>query len=476
MAATVSLRAIVSRTDLGLRSLTGSFDDRAVRWVHICELPDPALYLTGQELLLTAGVDFPTADGDIDDYVARLVGADTAALGFGVTPVYDEVPSSLVDSCRRHGLPLLEVPEQVSFLYISQTVSLMLAAAEQEGLRRLSTAQRVLTRAAARPDGIEAVVRQLATQLRGWAVLTDGAGQPVASAGRPARLAEVARLTELVRRPGGPASATTHLGDAQVVVQRYDSGTILIAGRSTAFGPSDRAVLSVGGALLTLLTSTRWQSVTDTTTALLTVLSGGVCGPVEELLAGVVARPPETDWRVIMAVRKGKRGSAIEVANRLGTPLVASTVDGGVLAVVPAADAPPELGRSWLSATSAPVPLRDLASAVHQANRLLAEVTLDGHSRVADTPSTLDSLVEPVDAASFARRVLGPLTPDLLDTLRCWLAHNGNWESTAVALDVHRNTVRHRVSRIAALLDRDLDNPDLRAELWLALRWATSRS
>jgi hypothetical protein len=86
MVATVSLRAIAARTDLGLRLLAGTLADRMVRWVHVCELPDPALYLNGQELLLTAGVDFPVGDPEIDHYVARLVEADTAALGFGVTP------------------------------------------------------------------------------------------------------------------------------------------------------------------------------------------------------------------------------------------------------------------------------------------------------------------------------------------------------------------------------------------------------
>jgi hypothetical protein len=55
--------------------------------------------------------------------VARLVEADPAALGFGVTPVYDAVPTSLVAACARHGLPLLEVPAAVSFLRISETVS-----------------------------------------------------------------------------------------------------------------------------------------------------------------------------------------------------------------------------------------------------------------------------------------------------------------------------------------------------------------
>ncbi|MFD9645442.1 helix-turn-helix domain-containing protein, partial [Streptomyces sp. NPDC059082] len=69
-----------------------------------------------------------------------------------------------------------------------------------------------------------------------------------------------------------------------------------------------------------------------------------------------------------------------------------------------------------------------------------------------------------------ARALLGPLTEPLAETLRVWLSLHGSWDRTAVALDIHRNTVRQRITRCAALLDRDLDDPDVRMELWFALR------
>lgn len=39
-----------------------------------------------------------------------------------------------------------------------------------------------------------------------------------------------------------------------------------------------------------------------------------------------------------------------------------------------------------------------------------------------------------------------------------------------MALSVHRNTVRQRIGRCAELLDVDLNDMDVRAELWFALR------
>lgn len=56
------------------------------------------------------------------------------------------------------------------------------------------------------------------------------------------------------------------------------------------------------------------------------------------------------------------------------------------------------------------------------------------------------------------------------ETLRAWLAHHGSWDRTAAALGIHRNTVRQRVARCAVLLERDPDDPDVRMELWFALR------
>lgn len=44
-------------------------------------------------------------------------------------------------------------------------------------------------------------------------------------------------------------------------------------------------------------------------------------------------------------------------------------------------------------------------------------------------------------------------------------------DSTATsALGIHRHTLRYRMAQIAGALDRDLDDPTVRSELWLALR------
>ncbi|MEU1127953.1 helix-turn-helix domain-containing protein, partial [Streptomyces sp. NPDC005899] len=82
----------------------------------------------------------------------------------------------------------------------------------------------------------------------------------------------------------------------------------------------------------------------------------------------------------------------------------------------------------------------------------------------------LAALIPRDEAEAYARLLLAPLTAPLAGTLRCWLSLHGSWDRTAVALRVHRNTVRQRIARCAALLDADLDDMDVRTELWFALR------
>ncbi|MER7398762.1 helix-turn-helix domain-containing protein, partial [Streptomyces sp. NPDC000151] len=74
-------------------------------------------------------------------------------------------------------------------------------------------------------------------------------------------------------------------------------------------------------------------------------------------------------------------------------------------------------------------------------------------------------------ARAHAAAVLAPLdgAPALRETLRAWLSLHGSWDRTATALGIHRNTVRQRIARVAALLDTDPDDPDVRMELWFAL-------
>ncbi|MFE1294454.1 PucR family transcriptional regulator [Streptomyces sp. NPDC058731] len=508
----VPLTSLLAREDLALRQIAGPRDAGVtIHWAHTSEMADPYPYLLGGELLLTAGVHIPQAagrdeslrdhDGSLTDhdaslaahdasltdsdesladsdeglgdyfdaYVSRIVEAGGAALGFGVAPVHDTVPRALVEACEAHGLPLLEVPPQTTFSGVARAVWQLMAQARLAELRRVTEAQQSLAAAAARPDPVPAVLRQLAQRVGGRAVLYGPDGARIAEAGREQPEEAMAPLAELAAVVTHRSTTTATDTAAGVHLAAYALG----AGQGFALGvaapqrdPADHTIASVAAVLLTLLTGEH-QSGTGAarSSALVRLLLGATPEEVAPLVgagrAVVVHARPEAQSADAMAA------SALGAA--LGSPLV-DLADGTVRVLV-AADREVDAHPGWTLGVSAPAAPADWPAADAQAARALAR------ARATRTPlirhgarPALTDLFPPQEAAAHARALLAPLNPVLIETLRTWLSLHGSWDRTAVALSVHRNTVRQRVARCATLLNTDLDDADVRMELWFALR------
>ena len=80
------------------------------------------------------------------------------------------------------------------------------------------------------------------------------------------------------------------------------------------------------------------------------------------------------------------------------------------------------------------------------------------------------------DLAPFVERTLAPLLAEkrlgteLVETLEVFFACNGNLSSAATRLSLHRNSLLYRLNRARALLGHDLDDPELRLALQLAIK------
>ncbi|MCP2202550.1 PucR family transcriptional regulator [Lentzea flava] len=446
---TVPLRDLVARVDLGLTVLCGTDAlDRPIRWAHVSELADPSPYLVGEELLLTAGVRFPS---DVPAYVAGLVSKGVSAIGFGVEPEFPTVPSSLVEACAAQGMPLLEVPPSTPFLAVSQALGALLAEIAVREQRMLADSQRALTRAATRVRPVESVLTTLAVVLNCRADLVDPTSAPD----------ELASLVARVASGTGPRSASTQVGEDHVTLDPVESA-VLVVRRDTALSPAERAVVAVALALLGLLRrdveSERGQIARVAASALLRSQVADVTGVLGPGPYRVVAGESRADYDVL--------------AQRYG-PLVSKEGDG-FLALVPAAfevSGPVGVSSPFAEPASAPAPISAVEDAAAEATALLARAKATGAPALP--ASDLSSLVDPVAARAFARRELAALLgrPELVETLRVWLGQHGSWDRAAAVLGVHRNSVRHRISHVERLLGRDLGTADARASLWLALTW-----
>ncbi|MFE7269932.1 PucR family transcriptional regulator ligand-binding domain-containing protein [Streptomyces sp. NPDC057623] len=473
----VPLSALLARADLGLRRIAGPTDaDPPVHWAHTSEMADPYPYLLGGELLLTAGVHIPQAAGSgtyFDDYVSRIVAAGGAALGFGLAPVHDTVPRALVAACDAYGLPLLEVPPRTTFSGVARAVWQLMARARHAELRRVTEAQQSLAAAASRPDPVRAVVRQLAQRTGGLAVLYGPEGTVIGEAGREPEEAVSGSLSALasVVRPSGPGTPTSA---TDTVAGTHLAAYALGAGRGFVLGvaaphrdPGDHTIASVAAVLLSLLTGEHQSgSGAARSSALVRLLLGAEPQTVAPLLGAdrwlvVHGRPDAQPCDPVAA-------SALGAA--LGSPLVDLAPD--VVRVLAPADREPSPQPGWTLGVSAPADAPGWPTADTQAARALARAlaTRTPLFRHGTHRPALTDLLSPDEAESHARALLAPLTAPLTETLRTWLSLHGSWDRTAVALSVHRNTVRGRIARCAALLGTDLDDPDVRMELWFALR------
>ncbi len=164
-------------------------------------------------------------------------------------------------------------------------------------------------------------------------------------------------------------------------------------------------------------------------------------------------------------------------------PLWSAELDGELIALVAVDDA--ESLAAGLAGTgrtvgrSAPTPAAGLAAGREQARRAAEAAAGRGLPTLGFDDigaAGIAGVWDPGRAAAFAASLLAPLAEhdrsgrgDLVDSLRAWLAHHGQWDPAAVALGVHRHTLRRRMTLAADLLGRDLDSPTVRSELWLAL-------
>ncbi|MEW2354476.1 PucR family transcriptional regulator [Spirillospora sp. NPDC029432] len=497
-----TLGRVAALPGLGLRPLTEVPRDAPVRWVAVSELEDPTPFLEGGELVLTVGMRLTPENAG--PYVTRLVERGVAGLGFAVGVIHGSVPPELLAAARAQGLALLEVPRPTPFIAVGKAVSRLLAAEEYRDVTRSFQAQRELTRAALKGPG--ALIARLARELGGWALLLDPAGGARhAEPSRARRHAEhLAREITRVRpardgrhpaetadpagggAPGGPARGPVSIAlagaDGHVVMQSIGVGGrprgYLAVGTEEPLPPAAHTIVGAAVSLLTLqLESPR--SGRRVRAALGGVLLG---------LRPPGAAPPEPPLRVLacggevldaleadpagercLAVPAGDC-TAVIVPDRLAGQVGALARAGGPVGVsAPAAD------------------LESLPRALEQAGRALAAArrvregadSPYGLMRYEDLPGQgLLGLLRDDLAEGFAEALLAPLhaeDPALVASLRAYLAANGQGEAAARALGVHRHTLRARMRKTAELLHRDLDDPAVRAELWVALAVASNR-
>ena len=513
------LDTLLKMPDLQLRLLVGTDDPaRTVRWVYTTDLRDPRRYLSGGELVLT-GLAWWHGPKDSEAFVTALAEAGVTALGAGYAGIESAaVPEDLIAACRQHGLPLIEVPVDVSFATITERVLNAVAAASAPRADALLRLHRSLYAGSGDAAGVVAICDTIAGKLdtgcwvlssTGRFVAGSGGGPPPGERRRLARRALVTEQTIDRLRHSGSASYAV-LPTTRRSPCRAAAWFLVVASDPTDWSDEIRELTVEAASLLGMhqarqgettqlraefaerlvrLTLTDDPNPSELNSRLevvgfavdepLIVLSATAAGATPDLLRNVL-----TELLEPLAIRVAVASLGGEAVGLAATDLDRAA---DVVRALQEAAAALEPGLSGVrltvgvsaGATSGTV-LRGAIEEARHARRLAEHragtCTVVSSEELASHTMLLAAVSEEL-RRSFRVRLIGPLLEydarhhsDLVHTLTVFLEHSGSWNRSAARLHLHVNTLRYRIARIEQLTGRDLSSFSDQVDLYLALR------
>jgi PucR family transcriptional regulator, purine catabolism regulatory protein len=489
---------LVTRPNLRLELVVAGDLEREIRWIHSSEMPDPAPYLRGGEVVLTAGIWYwrGVAPGPFAEGLGL---ARAAAVGFGTNPLVSEVPAELPAACEAWGLTLFRVPEGVSFIEIAEEfVEAQHRERERPLLDSLERSSQFLYALHA-GGGVRGLVRVLAPFL-GRRVALLRRGQGLVAAGVPAAWAPelIASAEALI---GTRASAVDLNGATAFAVPIAPSDAVLaIEGASSELTVAERSTIDQALAFLAIeLQRARAVSESELRFAgelfdLLALGEGQYPAVAARLrtfgleldkpLVAVCCEAPDVEASLVTATAyvrdTGRRGTlAVKATQLLGlieidrdddlAALARGLHDAlGPTATVGVGGVAEELGGLARSVVEARHACRfaqrrqDAGYATHETLASHALLLAVQDDRVLH--AFRETLVRPLEEHDARRGTA------LVRTLESFLGSGGKYQETANALHLHVNTLRLRLARIETLTGRDLRSMDDRVDLWIALR------
>jgi DNA-binding PucR family transcriptional regulator len=509
------LRDLLAHPALGLRLLHAGSDpdalDRPVRWVYTTDLIDPARYLSGGELVIS-GLVWRREPADSERFVAAVAGARAVALAAGEA-VFHGIPDDLVEACSRHGLPLLAVPEEVSFAAVTELVVGALTAARGDRLAHTLGRQRQLLSAVAGGLGLDELAAEVSAATGVVIRVLSATGRAVVPGPTPLsgdeldavvttyltaeRLPAVVPGIERSVFPVGPASeqrVTSWFVAADGDCTSWDAEIGDTVGELVAITALDRARRSERLRLA--------REITEDAIAL--IASGSANRPETAVRLRQASLDPEGSLVVAVAGFADAdrvdtaRSVLVDAASHAGPPAV-GVHDGLAVALLPAGppDAPtdavigaalrllgPGLAPDRLTVgVSRPATIDALSGALQEARharelaaRRPGPVHVVTGAEVTSHVALLAAVPDEVRRA-FAARVLEPVLDydartgaGLQETLEAFLECSGSWSRAAQRLHLHVNTVRYRIGRVEELTGRNLAELADRVDVYLALR------
>jgi PucR family transcriptional regulator, purine catabolism regulatory protein len=477
---------------------------REIRWVHPVEVPDIARFLTGGEMLLTAGLGLGSSPAQQRKYMREINAAGAAVLVIELSGrAFHTMPQAVIEEAECLQFPLVGLESEIPFVEVSAQVHEVLVdarVAELTAFDRLNqTFMQLLLDSRDQMSFTEALAHEV-----GWPVILEDINHDIiAYAGGTADSDATLKNWGLHARV---AHGATHLTPSvsegcirrPVVLRGERWGWLHVmhgtAQLSTAGGYAlDRAAISIA---ITLLSDRESGArIAQRQNSLINrLLLGDISG--EQFVSGALRIGRDLRERPLVVIflckdpaSTSRTEQALESLLRpIRVPAVIADVGDHLMAVcgLPRQLSEQQLmdhlgaSRIWAGISRVGSPA-DLPNAVHQARSAASVAATKSEAAVLRFDELgvlrlLVSLARGPELASYVDDELGALlahdaaTPHpLMPTLRAYLESDGKKSRAAEALFVQRRTLYYRIGRLEALLGKSLDDPHVRQALGLAV-------
>jgi PucR family transcriptional regulator, purine catabolism regulatory protein len=487
-----------------------------VRWVHVSEQRDPAGTLSGGELVLSIGVAVADPSSDPAAYVTALREAGAVGLVVELGQHLRSLPTALVQACRAAEFPLVELARAVRFVQVTEIVHARIVNSQYERMQFIQRVHDTFRTLTVESGDVSQVLVEAAALTGLPVVLEDLGHRALAFAGDfpaaellkdwPARSRQVPVAPELAAT-GPEGWMTTPVGPrgrrwGRLVVPRRVVGddaaqdTAMVLGHAADALTIGRMLgedslgldLEVQGELLQdLLHSTSLDEPALRARArALGLPTGGAFSVV--VVGGTVADPQDRDLL----------DAAVTATRTLQVPaIVGRLAPGRVALVVSGASREDESGMAERIVELLPSELVTVAGAAGPVTAFsalapaVAEAAFTADVTAATEPCSPMRVRRRADLGaqgllwqlradprllSFVDAQLGALLrlddrlrEPMLETLSAYLECGGNMTSLAATIHVSRPAAYARVARLRQVLGRDVDPPQTRLSLHLAM-------
>ncbi|KQL44550.1 transcriptional regulator [Brevibacillus choshinensis] len=170
---------------------------RPIRWVHVLETADSCQYLNGGELILSTGLGFGGEREKRLAYLSELIRRKAVGLCMELGDYIPHIPLDMQELANHHDFPLIVFHQPVRFVDITQDLHEHLINRQMQALRDLEAYSRSLQQLSLQSQGIPRVLQhfQTAVQMQVFLYTPEGTPQYVP----PLPQSVQTELTELMR-------------------------------------------------------------------------------------------------------------------------------------------------------------------------------------------------------------------------------------------------------------------------------------